>query len=356
MPTPEPKDGSATTESGSGIRQPKRRWWLWTAVAILIVATTGGAAFAYVYQEMHRPRSFDARIFDVAPGTRLNQLADEFQRAGIIQESYSFVWWARLNDSAHRIKAGRYRFAERASLQEVLQQLVNGDVIQYSITFIEGWTFRDFRRALAANERIQHTSASQSDAEIMAELGFPDDHPEGRFFPDTYRFTAGVSDILILRRAHRRMTEILEQQWQTRNPDIVLKSTYETLILASIIEKETGATNERELIAGVMSNRLRLGMRLQTDPTVIYGLGEEFDGNLTRRHLRTDHAYNTYTRSGLPPTPIAMPGLAAIRATLNPAKTKALYFVSRGDGSHEFSDSLQAHQRAVRKFQLGKND
>jgi UPF0755 protein len=309
-----------------------------------------------VYQEMHRPRAFGARVYEVAPGTRINQLAVEFQRAGIIQESYTFEWWARLSDSAHRIKAGKYRFAERASLQQVLRQLVSGDVIQHSITFIEGWTFRDMRRELAANDQIQQTLASQSDAEVMAQLGFPDDHPEGRFFPDTYRFTGGVSDILILRRAHSRMAELLDQQWQTRNPDVALKSAYETLILASIIEKETGAANERELIAGVMLNRLRLGMRLQTDPTVIYGLGEEFDGNLTGRHLRTDHAYNTYTRSGLPPTPIAMPGLAAIHAALHPAESKALYFVSRGDGSHEFSENLQAHQRAVRRFQLGKSN
>ena len=354
MPTPEPTDDSATRESTSEVPQRKRRWWLWIALAILIVAITGGGT--YVYEEMHRPRAFGVGLYEVAPGARINQLADEFQRAGIIQETYSFVWWARLNDSAHRIKAGKYQFAERASLQQVLQQLVRGDVIQHSITFIEGWTFRDMRRELAANDQIEQTSASQSDADVMAQLGFPDDHPEGRFFPDTYRFTGGVSDILILRRAQSRMADILDQQWQMRDPGVVLKNAYETLILASIIEKETGAANERELIAGVMSNRLRLGIRLQTDPTVIYGLGEEFDGNLTRRHLRTDHAYNTYTRSGLPPTPIAMPGLAAIHAALHPAETKALYFVSRGDGSHEFSENLQAHQRAVRKFQLGKKD
>jgi UPF0755 protein len=232
--------------------------------------------------------------------------------------------------------------------------LVRGEESLKSVTLVEGWSFRQVRAALAKAEALKPDSAALSPEALMAQLGKPGIHPEGRFFPDTYTYAKGASDLAVLKRASRAMDKRLEAAWALRNPDTPLRTPDQALILASIVEKETGKPADRAEIGGVFSNRLRSGMLLQTDPTVIYGMGEQFDGNLRRRDLLADTPYNTYTRAGLPPTPIAMPGKAALLAAVNPAPTKALYFVARGDGSSQFSATLDEHNRAVNKYQRGQ--
>ena len=236
--------------------------------------------------------------------------------------------------------------------REILDKLERGDVVQSELVLVEGWTFAQFRAALESSSALRHDSRGLADVEVLARIGAREAHPEGLFFPDTYLFARGSSDLAVLRRAYRVMQEHLGREWAQRVPDAPFKTPYEALIMASIVEKETGRAAEREQIAGVLVNRLRIRMALQADPTVIYGLGDSFDGNLKKVHLKTDGPYNTYTRRGLPPTPIAMPGLAALRATLQPAKLDALYYVSRGDGTSEFSRTLREHNRAVAKYQL----
>ncbi len=234
---------------------------------------------------------------------------------------------------------------------ELLDRLARGDVIQVDLKLLEGWTIRQLRSAVDASPFLRHETQNMNDRELLERLGATEAHAEGLFYPDTYRFAKGSSDLALLRRAYQAMQSHLQQEWKARAPDVPYRTPYEALIMASIIEKETGRAEERELIAGVLVNRLRIGMRLQADPTVIYGLGEEFDGNLRKVHLLEDGPYNSYTRAGLPPTPISMPGLASLHAALQPAKTSALYYVSRGDGSSMFSSSLEEHNRAVDKFQ-----
>jgi len=288
----------------------------------------------------------------VKPGMSLKAFARELTRRGVLHEPQSFVLLANLLGQGRALKAGEYLFEPGISARGILAQVVAGRVVRYPVVLVEGWTFRQFLQALARAEKLTQTLAGRTPGQIMTELGFPDQHPEGRFFPDTYHFTTGDSDRMILARAYQRMQERLELEWSARAPDVPVRTPYEALILASIVEKETGKPEERALIAGVFTNRLRRGMRLQTDPTVIYGLGDRFDGNLRRRDLERDNPYNTYTRTGLPPTPIAMPGAAALRAALHPAETRAVYFVSRGDGSHVFSETLTEHNAAVIKYQL----
>jgi UPF0755 protein len=260
--------------------------------------------------------------------------------------------YARLNGLATRLQAGEYALTPGLTPPALLERIVAGQVIQYPLTVVEGWTFRQLRQALAAHPKLVQTLAGLSDAEIMTRLGRPGDHPEGRFLPDTYHFPAGFTDAAFLRRALTAMDQRLADLWKRRSPAAPLQEPYQALILASIIEKETGMAAERAEIAGVFARRLRQGMRLQTDPTVIYGLGEAFDGNLRRRDLETDTPYNTYTRAGLPPTPIALPGLAALEAAVNPADGDTLYFVADGEGGHVFSRTLEEHNRAVRRYQL----
>lgn len=258
-----------------------------------------------------------------------------------------------------RIKAGSYEIEPGTTPLALIDKLTRGDVTLQELTVPEGWTFRQFRAALDAHPGVQHASAGLSDDALLAEIvrsepGGESRHPEGLFFPDTYLFSKGARDTDVLRRAYRMMKRRLAAEWERRAGGAPYASAYEALIMASIVEKETGQARERPLIAGVFVNRLRKGMLLQTDPTVIYGLGQGFDGNLRKRDLQADGPYNTYTRAGLPPTPIALPGLAAIQASLNPARTDAVYFVARGDGTHEFSASLEAHNRAVNKYQRGR--
>jgi len=237
------------------------------------------------------------------------------------------------------------------SMLELLEIISQGKVSQRQASVIEGWTFKQFRDALNANPDISHDTATLTDAEILQRIGAAETHPEGLFFPDTYYFSGGSSDLLIFKRAYQTMQKHLQQAWLARAPDLPLQNPYQALILASIVEKETGTPSDRSMIAGVFVNRLRKGMLLQTDPTVIYGMGEKFDGNLRKRDLLKDTAYNTYTRRGLTPTPIALPGVAALQAAMHPAQTDALYFVSRGDGSSQFSSTLTAHNRAVNQYQ-----
>ena len=294
--------------------------------------------------------------FTVEKGLSLKAVSQKLADAGLLSEPYSLWVLGRLTDEASKIQAGRYRLVEPISPMELLQKMVNGDVLKVGVTFVEGVTFRDMRASLEANPDIRVTLKSMSNKDVLKKLAAPETNPEGLFFPDTYQFSPGTSDLDILRASYQAMQKRLAQAWQERAQGLPYRSPYEALIMASIIEKETGRADERPEIAGVFVNRLRRPMRLQTDPTVIYGLGENFDGNIRRRDLTNDTPYNTYTRDGLPPTPIAMPGLASIKAALNPATTDKVYFVAtgNGDGSHVFSRTLDEHNRAVAKYQLGR--
>jgi len=288
----------------------------------------------------------------VESGANLRGLAEQLHRDGVLKPGWMLRLLAKLDGSEVKIKHGEYRLSGEMRPRDLLQVLVEGKVIAHAITIIEGWRFRDLRSALAADARIQQTLGGLSDEAVMQRLGHPGEHPEGRFLPETYHFTRGMSDAQILTRAYDAMAQLLEQEWATRDPVGVLESPYQALILASIVEKETGVASERPAIAGVFIRRLGKGMLLQTDPTVIYGMGEAYDGNIRRADLRRDTPYNTYTREGLPPTPIALPGAEAVRAALHPAAGDSLYFVAKGDGSHYFSATLEEHNRAVRKYQL----
>lgn len=290
---------------------------------------------------------------DLKAGSSLSSVSRQLVQQGILSEPWSFVLLVRALGKAGEIKAGNYLIEDGITPYQLFLILTEGSTKQSSITFIEGWTFRQMRDALNSHEDVKHVTMAYTDTQIMEAIGAREAFPEGLFFPDTYYFSKGMSDKDILKRAYTSMQTQLSQAWESREAGLPYLNAYEALIMASIVEKETGLASERPMIAGVFLNRLRLGMRLQTDPTVIYGVGEQFDGNLRKQDLLKDTPYNTYTRAGLPPTPIAMPGLAAIRASLHPAKTKALYFVGKGDGSHVFSGSLTEHNRAVHRYQLG---
>lgn len=291
--------------------------------------------------------------FAIQPGSGLRSAVRQMQSAGLEFSGAGFVLMTRILGRAGDIKAGYYALAEGATPMDLLEKITRGDYVQRSIVFVEGWTFKQARAALDAHPDVRHDTTGLPDEEIMRRLGAPDVPPEGRFFPDTYVFAKGTSDLDILKRAYQSLQRHLTQAWEGRSADLPLKSPDEALILASIVEKETGRADDRAVVAAVFHNRLRIGMLLQTDPTVIYGMGERFDGNLRRQDLRTDTPYNTYTRRGLPPTPIALPGLAAIEAVMHPADTDALYFVARGDGTSAFSRTLDEHNRAVNRYQRG---
>jgi UPF0755 protein len=261
------------------------------------------------------------------------------------------AWEMRVAEGLH---AGEYAIDQGLTPRTLLARMAAGDVIQHRVTLIEGSTFRELRLALAAESALKQESAAMSDADLMTAVGAPGVHPEGRFLPETYAYTKGMSDLDVLRRAYQAMQKAVDAAWQQRDADLPLKTPDELLVLASIVEKETGRADERGQIAGVFARRLRLGMRLQTDPTVIYGVGPGFDGNLTRKHLETDTPYNTYTRFGLPPTPIAAPGREALLAVAKPEPGATLFFVARGDGSHQFSATLREHNAAVARWQLGR--
>ncbi len=294
----------------------------------------------------------DETVFLIRSGSNIKTIAQDLTREGIIEDPWLFILLARLKGVETSVRAGEYRIEAEQSPDDLLETFTRGSSIQYSLTVIEGWTFRQMLDALAADPILEQTLGDRSDAEIMSLLGRPGEHPEGRFFPDTYRFPKGTSDVDFLRRAYQVMESHLDREWNQRDPDLPLANSYEALILASIIEKETAVGFERPLIAGVFVERLRRNMRLQTDPTVIYGIGASFDGDIRFRDLKADTPYNTYLHAGLTPTPIALPGLESIRAALHPARTDALYFVSKGDGTHHFSATLEEHNAAVRRYQL----
>lgn len=289
--------------------------------------------------------------FSIKPGSSLKNVANQLADAGILHDAWSFILLSRLMGVASSLKAGDYEITASASPLELLKRITKGDISQSEIRFIEGWTFSQLRQTLDQHPAVRHETAGLSNAEIMKLIGADETAAEGLFFPDTYYFARGSSDAAILKRAYRAMRNHINDAWTGRATNLPLKDPYQALILASIVEKETGKESDRGTVAGVFLNRLRLNMMLQTDPTVIYGLGDKFDGNLRKKDLLVDQEYNTYTRRGLPPTPIAMPGLASIQAVLNPAGTDALYFVAKGNGESHFSNNLEEHNRAVSKYQ-----
>jgi len=291
--------------------------------------------------------------FDVHPGYSLSAVARDLGNAGVLPHPIALVALARMRGVDRTIKAGSYEIESGITLPRLLAKLTQGDVAQRSIVIVEGATFGDLKRALRANPDVKNTVLDLSDAELMAQLGAPGTNPEGRFFPDTYFFAAGSPDTGILNRARKAMDQKLAAAWEQRSNDLPFTTPDQALIVASIVEKETGKAVDRPLIASVFVNRLRKGMRLQSDPTVIYGIGAKFDGDLRKRDLEADSPYNTYTRDGLPPAPIALPSQASIDAVLNPPPTDYLYFVARGDGTSKFSATLPEHNRAVSKFQKG---
>jgi UPF0755 protein len=295
-----------------------------------------------------------SRNITVANGASMRGFAEQLVDEDLLEEKWSFLFWARYRNLAGSLKAGEYRIPAGSTMNDLLHLVTSGQVIDYPVTFIEGWSFKQLRAALAKQNQLKHVIDTLDDQSLMKALGAEGIHPEGRFYPDTYHYTASMTDLDILRQAYNKMDQFIEAEWLKRDDGLPLKNRDQALTLASIIEKETGAEIERPLIAGVFINRLRKGMLLQTDPTVIYGMGDSYKGNIRRKDLRKDTPYNTYTRAGLPPTPIAMPGGEAIKATLHPAETNALYFVAKGDGTHYFSSTLREHNNAVNKYQINR--
>ncbi len=317
---------------------------------VLLIATLfSGWLYLHVHSEINLPAT--PYEFTIAPGSNLKQVSKQLSNAGVLVHDWSFVLLSRYMGNESEIKAGDYTLTEKISQVALLKYLIEGDVKQNEIKFLEGWSFSQVRELLNTHPAIKNDTASLSEHEILQLIGATETAAEGLFFPDTYYFIRDSSDLEILQRAYHTMQNHLQSAWSTRQESLPLKTPYEALILASIVEKETGLESDRAEIAGVFINRLRIGMRLQTDPTVIYGMGDKFDGNLRKKDLQTDQAYNTYTRAGLPPTPIAMPGLSSIQAALNPAETKAIYFVAKGNGESQFSTNLTDHNRAVNKYQ-----
>ncbi|CCJ59243.1 putative exported protein [Bordetella bronchiseptica MO149] len=321
-------------------------------VALLGAALAVGGAWTW----MHRPVALksDRIDFVVDPGSTPRAIARTLNQAGVAVWEPGFVWMARLSELDKQIKAGGYQAINGDSPWQLLQRLARGDMSQRQITFLEGWTFRQMRQALREHPDVRQTLGETSDEALMERLGSTVTHPEGMFFPDTYVFTPGSTDFDILRRAYQEGQRILESTWAKRQEGLPVGTPYEALILASIVEKETGHGPERARVAGVFANRLRIGMLLQTDPTVIYGMGEAYQGRIRKRDLQTDTPWNTYTRPGLPPTPIAAPGRAALLAAVQPERHKYLFFVSRGNGTSEFSVNLNDHNRNVSRYILGQ--
>ncbi|MFN5255875.1 MAG: endolytic transglycosylase MltG [Limnohabitans sp.] len=324
-------------------------------VSLVVLALALASAAYFWVQGPMSLRSPGASPVDVSiePGTSAKAIAQAVVDAGVDTSPTLLFAWFRLSGQSRQMRAGSYEIPPGTSPKRLLNMLVRGEESLRTVTIVEGWNWRQVRQALAKAELLKPDSRALDDAALMAQLGRPGISPEGRFYPDTYTYAKGASDLVVLKRALSAMDKHLQAAWQARLPGVSLKSPEEALILASIVEKETGQGADRPLISGVFHNRMRIGMRLQTDPTVIYGLGEAFDGNLRRIHLQTDNPCNTYPRGGLPPTPIAMPGKAALLAAVQPAKTQALYFVAKGDGSSHFSATLDEHNRAVNRYQRG---
>lgn len=332
------------------------RWLQLLVLPVLLAALA--AIIMWVQYQQFRDSSLDipepGLLYSVSPGSSLQQLAYDLSSRNILEHPRFFILLGRELDVARRLQAGEYTLQQGLTPRTLLQQLVDGKVTQYELTLIEGHSFREMLLRIRDDPVLTQTLMEETDAGIMEKLGHPGQHPEGRFLPDTYYFSRGMTDIEFLARAWQAMNDQLTLAWEDREEGLPFETPDEALILASIVEKETGAVEERPVIAGVFVRRLRKGMRLQTDPTVIYGMGEAYDGNIRKRDLLNDTPYNTYTRTGLPPTPIAMPGVDAIHAVLHPATGKSLYFVAMGEGKHYFSSTLEQHNLAVDKFQKKK--
>lgn len=324
-------------------------------LVFVLVAAASLAGAAWWWLQRPLPLAAPSVEISIEPGTSPRAVAEAWVHAGVQTSPWLLYEWFRWSGDARRIRAGSYEVEPGVTPRRLLAKMVQGEETLESVRFIEGWTLRQVRAELARAPSLKPLTAGMTEAELMAAIGAAGQRGEGRFFPDTYAYSRGVSDLTVLKRAHQAMQRRLAEAWAARAPGTPLKTPDEALILASIVEKETGLDADRGLVAGVFVNRLRIGMPLQTDPTVIYGLGEAFDGNLRKRDLQTDTPYNTYTRGGLPPTPIAMPGMASLRAAVQPQPTKALYFVARGDGSSVFSETLADHNRAVNRYQRGGN-
>ena len=322
---------------------------------VVLALTLAAAAYFWVKRPMPlRAPAANPVDLSIESGTSAKAISQAVVDAGVEASPTLLYAWFRLSGQSRQMRAGNYEIAPGTSPERLLRMLVRGEESLRTVTIVEGWNWRQVRQALAKAENLKPDSRALDDAALMAQFGRPGVAPEGRFYPDTYSYAKGSSDLAVLQRALNSMDKHLKVAWQARLPGVSLKSPEEALILASIVEKETGQGADRPMISGVFNNRMRIGMRLQTDPTVIYGLGEAFDGNLRRIHLQTDNPWNTYTRGGLPPTPIAMPGKAALLAAVQPAKTQALYFVAKGDGSSHFSATLDEHNRAVNRYQRGQ--
>ena len=317
---------------------------------ILAISVLSIQLFRFQYKDIRLPGN--EHVFLIEPGASIKAISNKLSLQKIIDDPWLFILLAKLKGVETKVRAGEYRLRQGQSTSGLLELFTTGNSIQYSFTVIEGWSFRQLMAQLESNPVIKNTLKNLSNEEIMTALGYSDQHPEGLFYPDTYRFPKGTTDRQFLKRSYQLMQKHLKKAWANRAKNLPLKSAYEALILASIIEKETGAEHERPLIAAVFIQRLNLNMRLQTDPTIIYGMGENYDGNIRRKDLKTDTPYNTYLRKGLTPTPIALPGLDSIEAALHPAKSKALYFVAKGNGTHYFSKNLKEHNNAVIKHQL----
>lgn len=316
--------------------------------ALLVV----GAAWQQK-KALDQPLHLDAeRLLQVPPGSTPSGLLNRLEAEGVVDGAFWLRLYWRFNLKGPALHSGEYRLLPQQTARDMLGLWQRGEVVQYSLTLVEGWSFRQLRSALAKQEALTQSLTDLDDAEVMSRLGLAGQHPEGRFFPDTYHYVRGMSDEELLKKANARLEAVLAEEWQQRADDLPYRDPYEALIMASMIEKETGVPEERGEIAGVFVRRLAVGMRLQTDPTVIYGMGERYNGRITRADLRTPTPYNTYTIDGMPPTPIAMVGREAIHAALHPQEGKALYFVAKGDGSHVFSNTLDEHNRAVREYQL----
>ncbi|SFH78662.1 endolytic transglycosylase MltG [Modicisalibacter xianhensis] len=328
---------------------------LFVTLAVLVAALAYGA-YAYWQSRLDAPVAIaEPTLYEVPRGASYHRIVADLAEEGIIAEAWPYKVLARVSqDDLPQLRAGEFMIEPGMSGRELLSLLSSDQVVTYSLTIPEGWTFDDMRGALADAPKLVRSTGGMSNEEVMAELGHPDQHPEGRFFPDTYSYHKGVSDLDILRQAYDRMQAELNRVWETRDDGLPLDSPYEALIMASLIERETGVDGERREIAGVFVRRLERGMRLQTDPTVIYGMGDEYQGNITRADLRRATPYNTYVIDGLPPTPIALPGRAALEAAVDPAEGDALYFVAKGDGSHHFSRTLSEHNAAVRRYILNR--
>jgi UPF0755 protein len=318
---------------------------------IVLLAIVAATAFVFWAQQPVLPAGQPKIEFTIAPGSSLKSSMQQIADAGAPVNPFMMMVLAQLTGNSTKMKAGTYELKPGTTPNRLVTQIVRGEFAQEALTVIEGWSFRQMRVAINAHPALKHDTAALSDSELMVKIGSDYKTPEGLFYPDTYLFAKNSSDLQIYKQAHNLMLKRLNDAWLARDPSLPYASPYEALIMASIVEKETGKKSERTMIAGVFVNRLKQGMLLQTDPTVIYGMGESYKGNIRKRDLLTDTPHNTYTRAGLPPTPIALPGAESLHAALNPATTDAVYFVARGDGSSQFSSNLDDHNNAVNKYQ-----